>query len=52
MGLLWLEVMTLEEAGDHLPSWLYRLSEGSGLVWTIGLGLIITQSALRWLLGR
>jgi hypothetical protein len=52
LALLLLGVMALEQAGDHLPDWLQRLSKRSGLVWNIGLGLIIALSALRWLLRR
>jgi hypothetical protein len=47
-----LAVLALERGGDRLPYWLQRLSDQSGLVWNIGLALIITLSVLRWLLRR
>jgi hypothetical protein len=39
----------LEHGGDHLPTWLERLSRRSGLIWTIGIGPIVEMAALRWL---
>lgn len=52
LALLLLGVLALEQLGDRLPYWLQRLAQQSGLVWNIGLGMIIALSALRWLLRR
>jgi hypothetical protein len=42
----------LLQRGTPLPTWLQRLSERSDRLWTVGIGLLITLSFLRWLLQR
>lgn len=48
---LLLAVLALESWGDRLPPWLQRLAERLQ-VWNAGLGLILCQSLLRWVLQR
>ncbi|MCP9849238.1 hypothetical protein KBY88_05365 [Cyanobium sp. Morenito 9A2] len=52
MALLVIGTQLLERRGERLPSRLGRLSEHSSLLWTIGTGLILALSLLRWLLQR
>lgn len=51
LGLL-LGLLALERWGDRLPEWLQRLGERPSRLWTIGIGLIIGLSQLRWRLQR
>jgi len=37
---------------ERLPHWLQRLSKREAILWNIGIGLLISLSALRYLLGR
>ncbi len=42
----------LLQRGTRLPTWLQRLTDRSDWIWTVGVGLLITLSFLRWLLQR
>jgi hypothetical protein len=37
---------------EHLPPLLQRLSRREAMLWNIGIGLLISMSALRYLLSR
>ncbi len=50
--VLLLALLALERWGDRLPEWLQRLGERPSRLWTLGIGLIISLSLLRWLLLR
>lgn len=44
--------LLLEKRGGRLPAWLAALSRHDAQLWTIGVGLLISLSLLRYLLGR
>lgn len=50
--LMLLMMMAPQQAQGHLAGWLQRLSQRPSRLWTIGVGLIIALSLLRWPLQR
>jgi len=52
LALLLLATLTLERWQGRLPTWLQRLSDHPSRLWTIGVGVVIGLSLLRWLLQR
>lgn len=52
LALLLLALLALERNQGRLPCQLRRLSEKPSRLWSIGVGLIIGLSLLRWLLQR